>query len=450
MLQTHPAGEPKPTTRIVIAGGGFGGLWTASHLERLLGRRADVEIVVICRDNYFLMTPLLFEACSGVLDVRHCSLPVREFLRRVRFVEATVSGVDLERRVVHAAAAEGGTYEVPYDQLVLALGGVTNQSLIAGSEHAFTFKTLADAMVLRNHFIERFERADTETDPERKRRLLTFVVIGGGLVGVELFGELTAFADEIVRFYRRVDRDEVRFFLFERGPRILPEIEEKLAAYATKVLGGRRGATLRPGAVVRSIAPGRVILAAGAAGEDETIEADTIVLSAGIVASPTLAGLALEKDRRGNVVVDATMRVPGRPEVWALGDCARIPDPEGKPYPWLAQHALREGRVLARNIAAAMEGRPLQPFVYETLGIMASLGHARGLGKVLKVPLYGFLAWWARRTYYLVQMPRFSRRLRIVIDWTSALVFRPDIVKVDLASERALLLRDQAAGAADT
>jgi NADH dehydrogenase len=445
MQPTHPHSETQPTTRIVIAGGGFGGLWTASHLEKLLGRREGVEIVVVCRDNYFLMTPLLFEACSGVLDFRHCSLPVREFLRQVRFVEATVLGIDLERRIVRATAAEGGTYEVPYDQLVLALGGITNQNLIPGSEHAFTFKTLADGMVLRNHFIERFERADvlagTESDPERKRRLLTFVVIGGGLVGVELFGELTAFADEIVRFYPRIDREEVRFFLFERGPRILPEIEEKLAAYAARVLGRRRGATIRPGAVVRSIAPGRVHL------EDETIEADTIVLSAGIVANPLLAGLDLEKDRRGNVVVDATMRVPARPEVWALGDCARIPDPQGKPYPWLAQHALREGRVLARNITAAMDGEPLQPFVYETLGIMASLGHARGLGKVLGVPLYGFLAWWARRTYYLIQMPRWSRRLRIVIDWTSALVFRPDIVKVDLASERALLLRDQAAGA---
>ncbi|MEA2693970.1 MAG: hypothetical protein QOJ16_3357 [Acidobacteriota bacterium] len=443
MRQEDRAGGTRPATRIVIAGGGFGGLWTAGHLERLLGGRPDVEIVVLCRDNYFLMTPLLFEACSGVLDFRHCSLPVREFLRKVRFVEATVQKVDLDRRVVHATAAEGAAYEVPYDQLVLALGGITNQGLIAGSEHAFTFKTLADAMVLRNHFIERFERADAETDPERKRRLLTFVVIGGGLVGVELFGELTAFADEIVRYYPGIDRSEVRFFLFERGPRILPEIEEKLAAYATRVLAGRRGASLRPGTIVRSLEPGRVNL------EGETIEADTIVLSAGIVASPTLAGLDLEKDRRGNVVVDATMRVAARPEVWALGDCARIPDPQGKPYPWLAQHALREGRVLARNLKAALEGRPLQPFVYETLGIMASLGHGKGLGKVLGVPLYGFLAWWARRTYYLIQMPRFSRRLRIVIDWTSALLFRPDIVKVDLASERALLLRDQAAGAGE-
>jgi NADH dehydrogenase len=427
-------------TRIVIAGGGFGGLWTAARLERRLGRNPGVEIVVVCRDNYFLMTPLLFEACSGTLDVRHCSLPVREFLRRVRFVEATVHGIDFDRRVVRAVAAEGRTYEIPYDQLVLALGAITNQNLIPGSEHAFTFKTLADAMVLRNHFIERFERADAETDPERKRRLLTFVVIGGGLVGVELFGELTAFADEIVRYYPGVDRDEVRFVLCERGPRVLPEVEEELAEYAAKVLGGRRGASLRTGAIVRSLEPGRVHF------EEETIEADTIVLSAGIAPSPVLAGLDLPKDRRGHVIVEATLRCPARPEVWALGDCAHVPDPQGKPYPYLAQHALREGRVLADNLAAALEDRDLKPFVYKTLGIMASLGHADGIGKVLGVPLRGFLAWWVRRTYYLIQMPRISRRLRIVIDWTSALLFRPDIVKVDLASERALLARDQAAG----
>ncbi|HZF09712.1 MAG TPA: NAD(P)/FAD-dependent oxidoreductase [Thermoanaerobaculia bacterium] len=428
------------TTRIVIAGGGFGGLWTAGRLERLLGREPGVEIVVVCRDNYFLMTPLLFEACSGTLDVRHCSLPVREFLRRVRFVEATVHGIDLDRRVVRAVAAEGRTYEIPYDQLVLALGAITNQSLIPGSEHAFTFKTLADAMVLRNHFIERFERADVETDPERRRRLLTFVVIGAGLVGVELFGELTAFADEIVRYYRRVDRDEVRFVLCERGPRVLPEVEEELAGYAATVLAGRRGASLKTGVLVRSIEPGRVNL------EGETIEADTIVLSAGIAPSPILADLPLDKDRRGHVIVDATLRCPARPEVWALGDCAHVPDPQGKPYPNLAQHALREGRVLAGNLAASLRGQDLEPFVYETLGIMASLGHADGLGKVLRVPLHGFPAWWVRRSYYLLQMPRLSRRLRIVVDWTMALLFRPDIVKVDLASERALLARDQAAG----
>jgi len=440
----NPDATARPSTRIVVAGGGFGGLWAARELERLCARQPEVEIVLVCRDNFFLMTPLLFEAFSGTLELRHCSLPVRDFLHRARFVEATVDGIDLERRVVHAAAAEGESYELPYDQLVLALGARTNLGLIAGSEVAFTFKTLADAMVLRDHMIERLERADAtdaEHDPARRRRLLTFVVIGGGLVGVELFGEMTAFADEIVRYYPRVRRAELRFVLFQALDRILPEVPEKLARYAARVLGRRQGVEIRVHAAVESIEPGKVHVAG------ETIEAGTIVLSAGIVPSPLSASLPLARERRGHVLVDGTLRSTERPEVWALGDCAEVPDPNGRPYPYLAQHAMREAKVLAANLHAALHGRPLSPFVYKSLGIMASLGHSKGLGEVLGVPLYGFLAWWVRRTYYLVQMPRWSRRVRILMDWTLALFFRPDIVKLDLASEPDLLARNHASGA---
>src|SRR5262245_15541157 len=192
----HPGGGQPPMTRIVILGGGFAGVTTARRLEGLCKRRGDVEIILVSRDNFVLMTPLLFEVCSGSLDSRHCSFPIRAFLRTTRFVEATVQGIDLDRRVVHLSGGEESG-ELAYDQLVLALGAMTNQRMIPGSEHAFTFKTLADAFLLRNHMIERFERADVERDPARKRQLLTFVIIGGGLVGVELFGELTAFADGI-------------------------------------------------------------------------------------------------------------------------------------------------------------------------------------------------------------------------------------------------------------
>ena len=195
--------------RILILGGGFGGVATARHLERRLRRRPDVEIVLVSRDNFLLMTPLLFEVFSGALDLRSCSFPVRAFLRTTRFVEATVQGLDLDRRAVRLAAA-GETKELAYDQLVLALGSKTNRDMIPSSEHAFTFKTLADALILRNHVIERFERADVETDPQRKAQLLTFVVIGGGLVGVELLGELTAFVDGITPLYDHVNRDEIR------------------------------------------------------------------------------------------------------------------------------------------------------------------------------------------------------------------------------------------------
>jgi NADH dehydrogenase len=424
----------------LILGGGFGGVYTARHLETLCRRRPDVEILLVSRDNYLVMTPLLFEVCSGTLDLRHCSLPIRAFLRTTKFGEATVRGIDLERRVVQVAAG-GEDGELAYDHLVLALGAMTNRTMIPGSEHAFTFKTLADALILRNHLIECFERADVERDPRRKRRTLTVVVIGGGLVGVELFGELTAFVDEIRPLYRNVSRDEIRFLLLQGGERIMPEIEPKLAEYGARVLGGRHGAEIRTHAHARAIEPGKVHLA------DETIEAETIVLAAGIVPNPVVAGLPVEKDQRGHIVVDGTMRCKSRPEVWALGDCARIPAPDGQPYPNLAQHALREAKVLARNIHGVLNGRPPQPFVYNTLGMMGSLGHSRAFGQLLKLRVHGIPAWIVRRTYYLLQMPGWSRRLRIMIDWTFALLFRPDIVKISLDSEIVSLLRDAAAGA---
>jgi NADH:ubiquinone reductase (H+-translocating) len=427
--------------KILIPGGGFGGVYTARHLEKLCKRRRDVEIVLVSRDNFLVMTPLLFEVCSGILDLRHCSFPIRAFLRTTQFREATVEGIDLEGRVVHVAA-DGQNRELAYDHLVLALGAMTNRRMIPGSENAFTFKTLADALILRDHMIERFERADVETDPEHKRFLLTFAVIGGGLVGSELFGEMTAFADEIVRYYPRVQRDEVRFFLFQATERIMPEVPEGLARYAAKVLASRRGVTIRVQTPVRRLETGKVHLA------DESLAAGTIVLSAGIAPGPLTANLPLNHDRQGHVVADETMRCRDRPEVWVLGDCATLPDADGKPYPYLAQHALREARQLATNLGAVLDGKAPQPFVYASLGVMASIGHARGLGSFMGIPLRGPLAWWVRRTYYLFQMPRWSRRLRIVADWTLALFFRPDIVKVDLASEGALIERDQASGTA--
>ena len=426
--------------RILILGGGFGGVYTARHLERLCKRRSDVEIVLVSRDNFLLMTPLLFEVFSGTLDVRHCSFPIRAFLQTTRFVEANVRSIDLEGRVVSLEAGRKTT-ELAYDQLVLALGAMTNRVMIPGSEHAFTFKTLADALLLRDHVIERLERADVETDPQRKRRMLTFAIIGGGLVGVELFGELTAFADGITSLYKHVDRDEIRFLLLQGADRIMPEITPELADYGARVLGQRRGAEIRTNALVRAIEPGKVHL------QEETLEADTIILAAGIIPNPVLASLPVEKDKRGHIVVDATMRCPTHPEVWALGDCASIPAPDNKTYPNLAQHALREAKVLARNVCGVFNGQSPQPFVYDTLGMMGSLGHSKAFGQLLKVRVRGLVAWFVRRTYYLLQMPGWSRRLRIMIDWTFALLFRPDIVKISLDSEAASLLREVAAGA---
>ncbi len=431
--------RPRPK-RIVVLGGGVGGLTAARYLEKRFGARPDFEIVLISRDNFFLLTPLLFEACSGVLDFRHCAQPIRPCLSRARFIEATVGEVDTSRRVVRAIPAEGDVREVEYDQLLVALGATTNTALIPGSDRARTFKTVADALLLRNHFIERFERADVEARPQRRRQLLTVVVIGGGLVGVELLGELTALADDILRFYPRIRRDEMHFHLFEAGNRLLPESTPELAAYAERILR-RRGAELHVATPVSAIDSDAVRWSGG------TVEADTIILAAGIVPNPAASAIPVERDRRGRIVTDATMRSVSHPEIWAIGDCASIPDPTGKRYPALAQHAIREARTVARNIHRVMMHEGPGPFTFRSLGTMAAFGHTRAGADVRGTFITGFFAWWLRRTYYLFQMPRWDTRLRIALDWTIALFFRPDITKVDLADEHEQERRNCAAGA---
>jgi NADH:ubiquinone reductase (H+-translocating) len=431
--------------RIVVLGGGFAGVYTARHLESRFRHDPSVRITLVSKVNYFLMTPLLFEAGSGILEPRHAVNPIRPLLERTRFVQAEVRGIDLARRVVEASPGRGEKYEIPYDHLVLALGGVGNR-IVPGSEYGRSFKTLADAIALRNHVIQLFERADVEQDPERKRTLLTFVIIGGGLVGVELMGELTEFVFAVADLYPHVRRDEVRFELIEGAPHLVPELEPDLGDYAERVFV-KRGVRVRLNTKVNSIDPGRVNLPppsspirGDAAGRDgkvgELIPAETIIVSTGVLPNPLVASLPLDRDKKGRVKVHPTMRSTSHPEVWALGDCASIPDPkdpQGRPYPPLAQHALREAKRVARNIEAVIRGGEPQPFVYKSKGTLAALGHFKGVGRVYNIKIYGFVAWWVWRTYYLMQMPQWSRRLRIVIDWTIALFFKNDVVELDLA-----------------
>jgi NADH dehydrogenase len=355
--------------------------------------------------------------------------------KKTRFIEADVERIDCDAHMVYARhSPDDYHYEIEYDHLVLALGGVTNRRLVPGSESAIGFKTLADAIYLRNRIIDLFEQADVEEDLDRRRQLLTIVIVGGGLVGVELMGELTEFVHNTLRSYPRIQREMIRFVLVEAHPRIMPEMEEELANYAAEVLRGR-GVEIVTGVRVKSIEPGKVILPEGAIRGTTVINAETVILAAGLTANPLLAGLPLEKAKNGRVVVEGTMRSRQRPEVWALGDCAAIPDKNGNPYPPLAQHALREAKTLARNIASVLrEGdkATLKPFVYQTMGMLASLGSYRGVGRIGKIKIRGFLAWWVWRTYYLLQMPRWERRFRLVLDWTVALFFRNDVVKLDL------------------
>ena len=441
--------QPGIPTRIVILGAGFGGVYTALHLQRIFRKNPSVYITLVDKDNYFLMTPLLFEAGSGVLDPRHAVTPIRTLLDKAQFVEADVEKIDLDAKVVHARHTPASkTYALQYDHLVLAMGGVTNTKLIPGSEHALTFKTLADAIFLRNHIIDLFEQADVEGDPARKKRLLRFVIIGAGLVGTELVGELTEFTKNLTRTYKQIDPSELEFHLLEAGPKIMPEMEPELAEYVRGVFE-KRGVKISVNTAAKQIEPGKVHLpaeaggkggaagngsAAGNDGAERVLESHTILLVAGVTPNPTIAGLPLEKDKKSRIMVEGSMRSKERPEIWAIGDCAHIPDPEGKPYPSLAQHALREARVLARNIETAIRrpDAPLEPFVYKTLGMLASLGHYKGVGRVFKIRIRGFVAWWVWRTYYLMQMPRWNRRFRIMLDWTVALLFRNDVAKLDL------------------
>jgi NADH dehydrogenase len=426
-------------TRILILGAGFGGVYTALHLQRIFKKDPGIEITLVDRDNFFLMTPLLFEAGSGIIEPRHAVTPIRTMLSKARFVEADIQSIDLDGKVVHARHSPADkTYQLPYDHLVLAIGGVTNTKLIPGSEHAFTFKTLADAIFLRNHIIDRFEQADVETDAARKKRLLTFVIIGAGLVGTELTGELTEFCKNLTRTYHHIESEELEFHLIEAGPKIMPEMEQDLANYAVKIFQ-KRGVKIHTNVRAQKIEHNKVYLPSDKSDEGANVlQSHTILLVAGVTPSPNITALSLEKDKKGRVMVEGTMRCKQRPEIWSLGDCAHIPDPEGKPYPSLAQHALREAKVLARNIAKAIRtpNEPLEPFVYQTMGMLASLGNYKGVGRVLKVKIRGFPAWWVWRTYYLFQMPRWSRRLRIMVDWTIALIFKNDVVKLDLFGER--------------
>lgn len=426
-------------TRVVVLGGGVGGLAAARHLDRYLARRRDIEITLISRDNFFLLSPLLFEACSGVLETRHCAQPIRPCLKRVRFLEGTVKSVDVDRSVVNVLLADDAFHELSYDHVVVALGATTNTKLIPGSEHARTFKTVADALTLRNHLIERLECAYLETNPDRRLELLTVVVIGGGLVGVELLGELSAFLQDEVRYYPGIKEREIRLHLFEAGERLIPESKPMLAEYAAQVLH-RRGAELHTSTPVTAIEPGAVRWKGG------VVKADTIVLAPGIVPNAVASAMEVARDRKGRIRTEPTLRSVSNKNVWAFGDCAATPSPDGGIYPALAQHAVRAARIVARNIAAVIEGEKLAPFVFESLGTMAAFGHTRAAADVRGLEIRGFFAWWLRRTYYLFQMPRWDTRLRIALDWTVSLFSKPELTKVDLANEREQERRIGAAG----
>ena len=415
----------KRKTRIVILGGGFGGLYTAMRLERTLARDADVEVTLVNRENFFLFTPMLHEVAASDLDMTHIVNPVRKLLRRVRFFEGDVERIDLDGRRVHVShGQEHHHHELEYDHLVLALGSVTNFYGLPGlAERAMTMKSLGDAIHLRNHLISNLEEADFECCPHVREPLLNFVVAGGGFAGAETIAGVNDFLREAVEFYPHLKEEMLRVVLVHSGEVILPELGEKLGRYAQQKLS-MRGVEIHTNAKVKGVTEREVTLTDGT-----VITTNTLVWTAGTSPHPLLGTLPCKRER-GRIVTDEFMAVPGHAGVWAVGDCAAIPDrATGKSYPPTAQHAIREGRVLADNIRAEVRGRAKRPFSFKTIGLLAAIGRRTGVARIMGVNFSGFVAWWLWRSIYLAKLPRFEKKVRVALDWTLDLLFTKDIVQ---------------------
>jgi len=431
---------PRPKKRIVILGGGFAGMKTAECLEQELHTNSSAMITLVSESNALLFTPMLAEVAGSTLEPSHISTPLRSSLRRTEFIRGRVDAIDLENRnVVLASDSPTGQLVVPYDHLVLALGSVSNYLGMANIEKlAFNFRSLLDAIRVRNHVIEMFERADRESDAAQRAALLSFVIAGGGFAGVELAGALNDFARGILADYPNLNPNELNIVLVHSRDRILPELSESLARYAQKKMEAR-GVKFRLNARLRDAQPGVVVVS------DGEIRAQTLVWTAGAAPNPLLQSQPFERDKRGAVKVDFTLAVPGHPGVWALGDCAAVNDAKtGKPCPPTAQFAIREAAIVGRNIAAQLGGRPLKNFHFDSLGALCVVGHQTACAE-LSVPFArsksvrfsGLLAWLMWRGIYLSKLPGMERKIRVLMDWTIELFFPRDIVQtIDLQQEK--------------
>jgi NADH dehydrogenase len=424
--------EPK---HIVILGGGFAGMTTAQNLEQVFGSDRSVAFTLVSETNALLFTPMLAEVAGSSLEPSHISTPLRTSLRRTQVIRGHVGEVDLAARRVRIALEDGATRDLVYDHVVFALGAVSNYLGMKNvQELAFDFKSLLDAIRIRNHVIDMFERADRETDLDMRRELLTFVIAGGGFAGVELAGALNDFSRGILADYPNLSPADVQIVLVHSRDRILPELSVSLARYAQESME-LRGVTFRLNCRLNDYRLGTVVIS------DGEVRARTLVWTAGTAPNPLLKTLGIEVDKRGAVLVDSTMAVPGHPELWALGDCAALKDHKtGNSCPPTAQFALREARTLARNIRAAHQGRTLRPFHFDSLGSLCVVGHHTACVE-LSVPFArqksmrfrGLLAWVMWRGIYLGKLPGLERKIRVLTDWVIELFFPRDIVQtIDL------------------
>jgi NADH dehydrogenase len=412
-------------SRILVVGGGYIGMYAARHLERRL-RGTDHDIVLVNPDNFMLYQPFLPEVASGLIDPRAVVVPLRRVLRRTELVVGEVERLDHEGKRATVRLVGGERREVAFDVVILGAGSWSRTLPIPGlAEHGVGFKNLPEAIWLRNRVLSQLDRAAELADPQLRRAALTFVFVGAGFAGIEALGELEDLARAAAKTIPQIRREDQRWVMVEAGPRILPELDAPLAEYAAARLR-ERGIELRTSTRLEH-ADGRAVHLS----DGEDLRAETLVWTAGVKAAVTTA-LGVPLDERGRVVVDRGLRVEGVPGAWAAGDCAAVPDanaPIGTSPP-TAQHALRQAKVLAANVAASLEGGTLRPFRYANKGMLCSLGHYRGVANPLGVRITGFPAWFLHRTYHLAYMPTLSRKARIAMDWTVALLFPRDIAQL--------------------
>lgn len=422
------AREPGVRKQVVVIGGGFGGIYAAQELERLAAGHDDLEVTLISRDNYFVFQPMLPEVISGTIGITDTVSPIRTLLPRTHVMVREVTDIDLAARTVTVAPGfMPRPRTVPFDHLVLALGTVTDFRGLRGlPEHAMPFKNLADALALRNHVIRALEEAAVEHENAAlRKRLLTFVVAGGGFSGVEVAAELNDFVQRAARHYRGIDPAELRVILLHGRERILPEVAAKLALFAQDKLK-KRGVEIRLNTRLVAASASAALLQGG-----ERIETETLVSTIPSSPHPLVERLGLPKSG-GRITVDAQCQVEGHPGVWALGDCAAVPSPDGGTCPPTAQHAIRQGRTLARNLAATVRGGRLQPFAFRGLGKMGSLGYHSAVAEVLGFHLSGLLAWWMWRAIYLAKLPGLGRRIKVATAWTLDMFLEPELVQLGL------------------
>jgi NADH:ubiquinone reductase (H+-translocating) len=411
---------------VVIVGGGFGGYYAARELERAMPAQST-RITLVNETNFLLYTPFLPEAAAGTLEPRHVVTPLRDVLTQTQLRLGLAVAHDPLARTISMRDQEGAEHDLHYDQLILALGSVSRVLPIPGlGEHAIGFKTLADAIWLRNHVLQCLELADATDDPSQREELLTFLFVGGGYAGLEALAELQDFAAEAMKFYPRARLQGMRWVLAEAADRVLPEIDLELAEYAQRELRGR-GIDIRLGTTLDAVSEGNARISTG-----ETLPTRTVVWTAGVVPHPTSKAFGLPLDERGAIVVDDHLRVRGQDRVWAIGDAAAVPDPArtGRLCPPTSQHAIRQGKTVARNVAAELGVGAAAPFAYRSMGQFVNLGRYKAVAKIGPRTFRGFPAWWLARTYHMSQIPGTMRKVRAVADWTIGLPFRRDIAEV--------------------